>query len=700
MWIALLSAALAGPTVPITTDPVRIDGVLSEPDWQRAVPITDFKRYLPSAGGPPAGRTEVRFLQDERNLYIAISVTGLDYVPRARISPREDINDDDQVGVYLDTVGDGRTGYILYFNPLGIQQDIRYSGGDWFVDWDAIFTSEGVVTEDGYTIEVALPFRSLRYPDPDGTPQTWGVMITRKVPHENAKYAWPELKRNHPRLFLQAAPLPGIVPASRGAGLQVQPVLALRHQRTADEDGQLAWTGLEPLNESIRPGLDLRLGITPDIGAAFTLNPDFSQIEGDVSIINLNQRFAFYYPEQRPFFLDNIDAFEDQNDTLYTRSVVAPLYGVKIAGQEGPASVGLLQAIDTAPSASIHEDGTPGFSEEDVDGRWAEDAFARLRLDAFGAGYVGLTVADKRILGSSGGFSDVLAADLSAPLGEVWTAEASAAGSIAGDDTESLTGGAGDVGVWRSPELGTGGGVSLSGSSAGYRQELGYLTQSGVGTGNLWINHTMARDSLVWTPALSLYVGAEAADQQYAQLAHSQSITLGVHSASLFAAAQRWDWSAVVVDGWKLRGSWRANLSKVLSLTAAVQRGQELDYDLLVPAMSTVGIVGGTVRPTLGTRLDVDVVQQWFTPQASDTESASRIYTRFNWQFLKPLGLRLIQQTNLSSEADDPDISASALLTWTEHPGSEVYLGATWAAAGSALTEQVVFAKITHVFQL
>ena len=92
------------------------------------------------------------------------------------ISPREDVNDDDQVGIYLDPIGDGRTGYIFYLNPLGIQQDIRYSNGQWMVNWNTIFDTKGTVTETGYTIEMALPFKSLQYTE-DGT---WTVSMTRK----------------------------------------------------------------------------------------------------------------------------------------------------------------------------------------------------------------------------------------------------------------------------------------------------------------------------------------------------------------------------------------------------------------------------------------------------------------------------------------------------------------------------------------
>ena len=97
------------------------------------------------------------------------------------------------------------------------------------------------------------------------------------------------------------------------------------------------------------------MGLTPDLGLGATVLPDFSQVEGDVQQVDLNQRFAFYSPEQRPFFLNGIDVFEDQNETLYTRSVVAPLYGVKLQGQAERLGLGVLQALDAQPGASVHE---------------------------------------------------------------------------------------------------------------------------------------------------------------------------------------------------------------------------------------------------------------------------------------------------------------------------------------------------------
>ncbi|MEL6341746.1 MAG: DUF5916 domain-containing protein [Myxococcota bacterium] len=706
LWLLAGSglAAAADPTVTTVTDQIVVDGRLDEAGWSMAVPVTDFRRYLPNAGGPPDGETEVRFLQDDAHLYIGITVRDLSYRPRARVSPREDINDDDQVGIYLDTYDDGRTGYIFYFNPLGIQQDIRYANGDWFVQWDTVYTSEGQVTDDGFTIEVAMPFRSIRYPavGADAAPQTWRVMITRKLPHEGTKYAFPQLQRGHPRMFLQAAPLRNVQPARRGAGLWIQPVLAVRHQMTdEDEDGTLTWTGAEPLNETIRPGLDLRFGITPDIGAALTINPDFSQVEADVQIVNLNQRFAFFFPEQRPFFLDGVDAFADQMETLYTRSVVSPLYGAKVSGMEGPLSIGVLQSIDVSPAASVHETGTPGFSEDELENAWTSNSFARLRLDAFGSGYVGLTAADKRVLGEGTGFNDVLAGDISVPFNDVWTAEAAAGVSSSGNADTRLRGGQAQARLVRSPELGLGMRLSGAGISEGFRQEMGFLNLTGLSRGSGSLDYTFGSGRTTWAPGISGSFRQEQDGDQRLEARHEHDATVaGIHNINLGGAMRRWRQDGAAVPGWVIDASWRAQLSRLLTLSASSSHGVEIDFQELVPAQSTFARGGGSVRPTRGTRLDLDVVQQWFTPEGLSTAQATRMFSRFTWQFLRPLGMRLNQQTTIQSDAPR-ETQASALLIWLESPGREIYLGGTWGMnEEDGLTEQTLFVKATWLVQM
>ncbi|MEC8422555.1 MAG: DUF5916 domain-containing protein [Myxococcota bacterium] len=720
---ALLGAALAGPptdaaSVARVAGGLRVDGVLEEPAWATAIPVDDFQRYRPSPAGPHDSRLEVRFLQDDTHLYVGVSVTEVDYEVRAHISPREDVNVDDQVGIYLDPMGEARTGYIFYVSALGVQQDIRYAYGDWFMSWNTVFQSEGRVTDDGYEIEIAIPFRSLRYPPvdgPGGAPvQDWGVMVTRKIPSDGTKYSWPRMQPRHPRMFAQQAKLMGVRPGPAGAGLELLPVLAGRFaaDRGAEGTDPLAWTGLEPWSDSIRPGLDARVGLSEDMGLAATINPDFSQVEGDIRQIDLNQRFAFFYPERRPFFLDGLDSFRDTNRTLYTRSIVAPVGGVKVSGRTERLNIGALSALDRAPQASVHQDGTPGFDETALDGAWASDAFLRTRLDVMGNGFIGLTAADKRVVASpadglspTGARSDVLGADVQLPFGEVWTVGGYGSFSSAGTVDDTLVGGASGVEVDCSPAFGTGGAVEIYDVTPGYRNEMGFLTQSGIsaGEGELFQRYRMRRDGYTGATGVMAEGWVERDQDQYQAVGATQDLTLTTnHRLEGQLLYRGWDFEGASVRGAQAELTYDALVNRFLGFDIGANVGRELDFGSLLPATATRFDGELNLRPSVSTRLDLFYAQQWFTPEGGSRAHLERFYGRLTWQLTRFLGTRIIGQTQTGTDIEDPAVQGSFLLTWLQNPGTEAYVGATWnvESDGRGLTEQMIFAKYSHLFRL
>lgn len=723
LLLALLGAALGAPTaesasVAPAKAGIRVDGHLDEADWASALPVTDFQRYLPSPSGAHGSNLEVRFLQDDTHLYVGVKVSEVDYEVRAHISPREDVNVDDQVGIYLDPMGEARTGYIFYVSALGVQQDIRYAYGDWFMSWNTVFETEGRVTDDGFEVEVAIPFRSLRYPRVDGAGgqpvQDWGVMLTRKIPAEGTKYSWPRMQARHPRMFAQQAKLQGVRPGPAGAGVELLPVLAgsFRMDRGPDGTQPLAWTGPEPWSDSIRPGFDARVGLSEDMGLAATVNPDFSQVEGDIRQIDLNQRFAFLYPERRPFFLDGIDSFRDTGETLYTRSIVAPVGGVKVSGRTERLNVGALAAVDRAPQASVHQDGTPGFDESSLDGTWASDAFLRTRVDVLGNGFVGLTAADKRIIASpaeglapTGAHSDVLGADLSLPLGEVWTAGGFGSVSSAGTGSDDQVGGSSGFQVERSPAFGTGGFVGVRDIGSDYRNEMGFLTQSGItsGTAELTERYRMGEAGYTGVTGVMAEGWVERDLDRYQAGGLTQAFNLtSNHKLDATAVWRDWDFEGAEVAGPQLDVSYDALLNRFLGFDVGANVGRELDFGSLLPATATRLDGEINLRPSVSTRLDLFYAQQWFTPDGQERAHLERFYGRFTWQLTRSLGTRVIGQTQTGTEIEDPSVQGSFLLSWLKHPGTEAYLGTTWnvESDGRGLTEQVIFAKYSHLFRL
>jgi hypothetical protein len=673
MW--LLAPALAADWTPAdvpvqTAGAIVVDGVLDEPSWTAATPHGDFRRFLPVDGDAPPGVTALRFLQDDRYLYVGIQVSQADYPIRAHVVPREDINVDDQIGIYLDTFLDGVSGYIFYFNALGIQQDIRHNAGDWNVAWDTLLKSRGTVTDDGYTLEIAFPWRSLKFPSErvaGGETQTWGLLVTRKIPGEGAKYGWPKQDRGAPRLFQRANHLVDVRPPRRGSGLELIPALTATTPFPRPDDQR-------PL-DVLRPSLDARFGITPDIGLAATLNPDFSQVESDVSDIRLNARFAFAFPERRPFFLDGIDWFQDAGDTLYTRSMNEPLYGVKISGREGPVSLGALQVLDRTPLASFNEARTPGFTPEDVDGAMASTSLVRTRIDAFDGGFAGLTLADKRLVGRSG-THQLGGIDLNVPLGDRWIAQSALQHSLTGDAVERIWGTRTWADVRRATGIGTGGGVYFANNSPGYRNEVGFTTQSDRTDAGVLVNHTFTPEGLVdiVRPGFFADTTVEGNGDRWWSAGGGVDTTLnGVHQVNGFAWVQDFVEGGEQVPGYGAGAGWSSNLGAAVDVGLNAEAERVIDYFTLLPANN--GQVSTTLdlRPTAGIQSATTLTLNQFA--SGDTKQVSMLLrNRVNWQFSRELGMRWILDYSRISDRD-PRLYNDLLLTWLRNPGTAFWLG-------------------------
>lgn len=714
-------------TVVETTADVKIDGVLDEAAWQTAPPVTDFLRFQPTEGGTPSGNTQVRFLQDARNLYVGVTVSNTDYPVRARISRREDINADDQIGVYLDTFRDQRTGYIFYFNGRGIQQDIRVGPGFASFDWNTVLRTKGRATDDGYVLEVAIPWRSIKYPQPEEGDQTWGLILTRKIPSEGAKYSFPVTERNHPRIFTQAAPLTGVRPPRRGSGLELIPSLTVVQQATRNEADELEWVDLGARGRQgrrnwaqvVRPSLDARLGLTPNLGLAATVNPDFSQVDQDPTFIDLNQRFAFFYPERRPFFLDGTEYFADQHSTLYSRSVVDPIYGAKLSGRAGSVSMGVLHSLDRSPAPSVNERGSEGFTVDDVEGAMGLSNLARVRVDAFGDGYVGGTIADKRILDDSGaqrGVHSSAGMDTRIPLGERWTVDGRIQQSLTGRDlNQARWGQEVGLGVQRSGGIGWGMYANLTDVTPNHRSELGFLTQSGISYANTGLNYTFEPKGAVdtFTPGVDFNGRLERnGEQQQRASASADLVVNGIHRAGLSVnlnrikegidadPAVRPDRFAEVL-GPGIYAYYSAELGRVLAVSADGSLQRSMDFRFLEPANANTARATVTLRPTAGLRLDTTVRGDQLVRLARPDGRAGLIRHWTSWQFTQELGLRSMVEYSTGNERDDRLVS-TVLLTWLENPGTAVHLGwieRTDLQGRAKAADRAVFAKVSVLFR-
>ncbi|HYJ47300.1 MAG TPA: DUF5916 domain-containing protein, partial [Pyrinomonadaceae bacterium] len=332
------------------TAPV-IDGRVDDAVWRSAAVFGDFLQTQPGDNVKPTYPTEVLMGYDSKNLYIAFKAKQDRNTIRATVARRDAIFDDDYVLVHLDTFNDQRQAYLLFFSPLGIQADGTFTEGrgeDYSLD--IVMDSKGVLTEDGYTIEVAIPFKSLRYEA--GKNKQWGLHINRRVKYNNNEYnSWMPTNRSVSGWLTQAGHITGLEGIETTHQLEVIPSVTLsetgrrtRFTFNGDPAGRFVNDGLKG-----EFGVTAKYGLTPTVTLDFAYNPDFAQVEADAPVTTANQRFPIFFPEKRPFFLERIDIFQSGLNLVNTRTIVDPDVAVKLTGRRGRNTFGLLYASDNAP---------------------------------------------------------------------------------------------------------------------------------------------------------------------------------------------------------------------------------------------------------------------------------------------------------------------------------------------------------------
>lgn len=337
--------------IPVFEKPPVIDGQLNEEVWTHAAVFKDFLQTQPGDNTVPSYPTDVLMAYDSKNLYIAFKVLEPKDKVRATVARRDNIFDDDYVGLYLDTFNDQQQAYCFFFNPFGIQADGVYregKGEDYSVD--IVMDSKGALTPEGFTIEISIPFKSLRYESGKG--KFWGIHIFRRLKYSNNELdSWMPNNRSISGSLNQAGHITGIEGVETSHQLELIPSFTVSEtgRRTAftfnnDPSGRY-------VNEGVKGdfGLTAKFGITPTITLDFAYNPDFAQVEADAPVTTANVRFPIFFPEKRPFFLERIEIFQSQLNLVNTRTIVDPDIAAKITGRKGKNTFGIMYASDNAP---------------------------------------------------------------------------------------------------------------------------------------------------------------------------------------------------------------------------------------------------------------------------------------------------------------------------------------------------------------
>lgn len=375
------------PNVPKIIDTIQVDGVLDETAWKHAAKLELKNITWPQENIPPSVQTHVSYFEDGEVLYIAFQ--AFDPNPediRAFYNDRDKIWRDDLVGIKLDPYNDHRLVFQFFVNPLGVQLDsienvIRNSESD---AWDGIWESEGRIHDQGYTVEMAIPLRNFNFKPTQGE-QTWAVEFLRFYPrNERQRISNMEIDRNNDCWACQMQELNGFEGMQQGKSLAIVPTLVLGYgqSRELEESEEVPETYhfSDWASESnIEPGLDIKWGISSDIFLNATINPDFSQVEADSAQLGLNNNFTLFFPEKRPFFLENQDMFNSQFDMVYTRNIGAPDVGAKLTGKSGKHTFGLFAADDSNTTFLVPGNLSSGIAELDQD---SNNAAVRYRYDA------------------------------------------------------------------------------------------------------------------------------------------------------------------------------------------------------------------------------------------------------------------------------------------------------------------------------
>ena len=491
---ARAQAVPAAPSIrpPRVEAEVVLDGVLDEPVWRQAVRMDGFHQLRPVDGRPAEDSTVVLVWYSPTAIYFGI--LAYDRNPasvRATLAKRDNIGSDDQVSIYLDTFNDRRRAYFFGSNAYGVQDDgVRSEGGfaasagmiSGTIDRnpDFLWQTKGQRTAFGYAIEMRIPFKSLRYAG--GAQQTWGINVARTTQRTGYEDTWTDTRRANASFLAQAGTIEGIHDIKRGVVTEIQPAITANLPGARNDDGGFDHGKLHP-----DFGGNVRLGFT-NVTLDGTINPDFSQVESDAGLVTINERFALFFPERRPFFLEGIELFAAPNNLVYTRSIANPLVGAKLTGKFGRYTVAHLTSVDevsTGANALVN--------------------MTRVRRDIGANSVAGLTLTGRE---HAGAFNRVLSADTRLVFKKLYYFQAQLAGGWTRDTRTTATRSAP---LWALEVDRTGRAFgfnyTLTGIADDFEAQSGFIPRTGITTGRAFNRYALYGARGAFIEQVTLFAG-------------------------------------------------------------------------------------------------------------------------------------------------------------------------------------------------
>lgn len=722
-------------TIERADGPIQIDAELDDPGWEDAGIATNFSETYPGDQTVPPIGIEVWMTYDDDNLYLAYLIEDDPASVRANLSDRDAIFQDDYVGMILDTYGDNAWAYFLAANPFGIQGDSKILGSGGEDDgFDVVFRSEGRITDTGYQVEMAIPFRSLRFPDV--AIQEWNLTFWITHPRESrSTYSWAAVDRDDPCMLCQLGSVTGISGVEPGGKIELLPAFT-GSQSAEIIDRNVPSSGLDNGRITTEPSLGLKYSFTSNAIADVAVNPDFSQIEADAAQVDVNTTFALFFPERRPFFQEGSDLFQTSIAQLYSRSINNPSAAAKFTGRFGRNSIGYIGGLDEdTPILLPFEDrsmlAATGKSFSNV---------LRYRRTIGTSSWLGGLVTDRRYLDDAGSGSTVgldgrirLSRTLAVEgqfvasqtveqtdpelLSEDDGATEFGDGHTAAFDGESFTGYASyisleqnsrhlflDADWWRfSPTFRTANGFVTQNSVNRATFVGGYQFQfensfierlnPHIITGYWWNNENVRKDEFAWLALEGRLKGQTGFQARVLLVSNERFQDID------FRGLRR-----VQVNAF-------SNFSDPVKLGIGFSYGRSILRNLEVPEMGRMLAMSaeGNFRPWSHFRIDtsVDYIRLSYESSGEELDEGFILRSRWSYQFTRRFFFRLVAQYNDFNRRLDLD----PLLTYRVNPFTAIYLGSThdfveyprvsgFLREGFFQTERQIFFKLQYLFRM
>jgi len=688
--------------VPLIAERLRLSDFASmEPRAElkgKLLRVAGFIQNTPRDGQPATEATEVWLGYTKSDLYLVFICH--DHHPdriRGHLARRENILNDDNVSVLFDPFQDHRKGVLFTVNPAGVQADAAWTDGQGQdYSYDQVWDSEGQVTRDGWMALMAIPFRSLRF-RPNGS--DWGVVFGRNFPRNSETDFWPRVAANISGVLTQEATLKGIEGVTGSHNIQVNPYSLGQNERTLET--------LDPANPyfssrhlEATAGGEFKAVLKDKIVFDATVNPDFSDIESDQPQFTVDQRYPVYFPELRPFFLENANFFTTPSPIalLYTRNIVHPEFGARLTGKLDHTNIGLLAIDDREPGETV----SPG------DPLYKERAFigvGRVSQDLGKGSSIAALYTDYEF---GQGWNRIGGVDSAVRFNDKWTAvgqwvESSTMGTLDSGNPPTYSAGP----TWNMSVSRSGHSFNLNSNfqdfSTGFQTLLGFIQTSNIRSGHAYAgyqwfpkhrtiqsygvetNHNIAfnhqGDRVYHYSSFDAYVTLPRNIVMY-PIVGQNSDTVGPPSYSVLTQYKNFTEN---YGGFGARGAPTAQFNFNVS---AIRSGNVNYNPVAGGAPSLMNQETAQVLFTLQPLRQLTADNTYLLDRDHSVADGALVYesqtfrTKVNYQFTRALSARVIAEydSTLANPAETSllrtkQVGTEALFTWLPHPGTAVYIG-------------------------